>query len=54
MSENQPYCPVCEEDVPLTREVTYATHNGTEEKPFKICEGCFEGKPDEVIEVSQG
>ena len=53
MTESACYCEVCEQDVPLTRTVVLPGDLGHYSKPFKICEDCFETKPDEVIEIKE-
>ena len=43
------YCPVCEQDVPLTHKVAF----GDYVEPFRICEGCYENRPPDVFEVDE-
>lgn len=45
------YCPVCEQDAPLTRSVRFEDIFDSE--PFMICEGCYENRPQDVFEVDE-
>ncbi len=43
------YCPVCEQDAPLNHKVAFGEYG----EPFMVCEGCFENRPEEVIEICE-
>ena len=48
MTDTECYCPVCERDEPLTRKVAFSEFS---EETFSICDGCFENRPEDVVEV---